>query len=127
MPRFALLEHTGAPDDPGGRHFDLLLEAGEACRTWRLLEIPQADGKPGDEDRIAHLNLSLYGTRDAAQNCIAEYISFLTSIGFATGVASTCSFWRKERELHFSVHGNDFAITGPEGELLSLETQMKNK
>ncbi|MEI8229046.1 MAG: hypothetical protein WCH77_12410 [Planctomycetota bacterium] len=46
MPRFALLEHTGAPDDPGGRHFDLLLEAGEACRTWRLLEIPQADGPP---------------------------------------------------------------------------------
>ena len=46
MPRFALLEHTRAPDDPGGRHFDLLLEAGEACRTWRLLEIPQADGPP---------------------------------------------------------------------------------
>ena len=46
MPRFTLLEHIGAPDDPGGRHFDLLLEAGEACRTWRLLEIPQADGPP---------------------------------------------------------------------------------
>jgi len=46
MPRFALLEHTGAPDDPGGRHFDLLLEVGVACRTWRLLEIPQADGPP---------------------------------------------------------------------------------
>jgi hypothetical protein len=44
MPRFALLEHTGAPDDPSGRHFDLLLEAGEACRTWRLFEIPRADG-----------------------------------------------------------------------------------
>jgi len=29
MPRFAILEHTGAPDDPSGRHFDLLIEAGE--------------------------------------------------------------------------------------------------
>jgi len=63
MPRFALLEHTGAPDDPGGRHFDLLVElavvspeavpAGvapprsvpAACRTWRLLELPCAGGE----------------------------------------------------------------------------------
>jgi hypothetical protein len=44
MPRFILLEHTGAPDDPAGRHFDLLLEAGEACHTWRLAEIPSPGG-----------------------------------------------------------------------------------
>ena len=44
MPRFILLEHTGAPDDPAGRHFDLLLEAGEACHTWRLAEIPSPAG-----------------------------------------------------------------------------------
>lgn len=42
MPRFILLEHTDAPDDPAGRHFDLLLEAGEACLTWRLAELPSA-------------------------------------------------------------------------------------
>jgi len=42
MPRYILLEHTGAPDDPIGRHYDLLLEAGEACRTWRLAQIPSA-------------------------------------------------------------------------------------
>ena len=46
MPRFALLEHTAAPDDPAGRHYDLLLEAGGSCRTWRLAEIPVADGPP---------------------------------------------------------------------------------
>lgn len=44
MPRFALLEHTGAPDDPAGQHFDLFLEDGAACRTWRLLELPQLGG-----------------------------------------------------------------------------------
>jgi hypothetical protein len=43
MPRFAVLEHVGAPDDPAGRHFDLLLEAGVACRTWRLMTLPKAD------------------------------------------------------------------------------------
>ena len=46
MPRFAILEHTGAPDDPAGRHYDLLLEVGDACRTWRLAELPVAGGPP---------------------------------------------------------------------------------
>jgi hypothetical protein len=44
MPRFAILEHTGAPDDPAGIHYDLLLEAGAACRTWRLAELPRPAG-----------------------------------------------------------------------------------
>jgi hypothetical protein len=44
MPRFAVLEHTGAPDDPAGRHFDLLLEAGTACRTWRMMAVPEHGG-----------------------------------------------------------------------------------
>ena len=46
MPRFVLLEHTGHPDDPSGRHYDLLLEAAEACRTWRLADIPVVGGPP---------------------------------------------------------------------------------
>lgn len=46
MPRFVILEHTDAPDDPAGRHFDLLIEAGEACRTWRLSALPEPDGPP---------------------------------------------------------------------------------
>jgi len=46
MPRFAILEHTGAPDDPSGRHFDLLVEAGESCRTWRLAALPESGGEP---------------------------------------------------------------------------------
>lgn len=46
MPRYVLLEHTGAPDDPAGRHYDLLLETENACRTWRLPEIPSPGGPP---------------------------------------------------------------------------------
>lgn len=44
MPRFVLLEHIGHPDDPAGRHFDLLLEEATTCRTWRLAEIPIVSG-----------------------------------------------------------------------------------
>ena len=44
--RWALLEHLDAPNDPSGRHFDLLLESKLTCRTWRLSELPLIDG-PG--------------------------------------------------------------------------------
>ena len=42
MPRYALLEHTGAPDDPSGCHYDLLLEDGDHCRAWRIPHRPAA-------------------------------------------------------------------------------------
>ena len=33
-----------------------------------FIEIPEEDKEAGDEDRVGRLQLSLYGTRDAAQN-----------------------------------------------------------
>jgi len=44
MPRYILLEHRGAPDDPAGLHYDLLVEDGDACRTWRLDSLPPVGG-----------------------------------------------------------------------------------
>jgi hypothetical protein len=46
MPRFVLLEHVEHPDDPAGLHYDLLLEEGEACLTWRLATIPVGGSEP---------------------------------------------------------------------------------
>ena len=43
MSRFVLLEHTGHPDDPTGKHFDLLLEQADACETWRLADVPRVE------------------------------------------------------------------------------------
>jgi len=42
--RWVLLEHTDDPNDPFGKHFDLLLEDDLACRTWRLDAIPVLNG-----------------------------------------------------------------------------------
>ena len=42
--RWVLLEHTGSPDDPAGKHFDLLLEDIHGCRSWRLAQMPSLDG-----------------------------------------------------------------------------------
>jgi hypothetical protein len=46
MARFVLLEHVGHPEDPAGLHYDLLLEDGDSCRTWRLTTIPVGGGEP---------------------------------------------------------------------------------
>ena len=54
MPRFIILEHVGAPDDPAGIHYDLLLEAGDGrCRTCRLATLPEPDGGPVDAHLLA--------------------------------------------------------------------------
>lgn len=58
MPRYALLEHVAAPDDPAGIHYDLLLEDGAACRTWRLSAIPQASGDACGAREIARHRLA---------------------------------------------------------------------
>jgi hypothetical protein len=64
MPRFILLEHTGAPDDPTGLHYDLLLEEGEACRTWRLAEVPTVNGAPTEAVAIAPHRLAWLDHRE---------------------------------------------------------------
>lgn len=40
MPRFSILTH-----DHPFLHWDFLLEAGNACRTWRLLSPPDSHGE----------------------------------------------------------------------------------
>lgn len=66
MPRFVLLEHVGHPDDAGGRHFDLLLEDGPACRTWKLLDIPQPGGAAVAARELPRHRLEWLDTQQAA-------------------------------------------------------------
>ena len=51
-----------------------------------------------DEDKCAELDLSMYGTRDAAHNWEIEYTNFLTSIGLKAGSASPCYFHHVGRD-----------------------------
>ena len=44
-----------------------------AARREIYIEIPMEDWQPGDADKVAKLNFSFYGTRDAAQNWAEEY------------------------------------------------------
>ncbi|HXD85379.1 MAG TPA: DNA polymerase ligase N-terminal domain-containing protein [Urbifossiella sp.] len=49
MPRYVILEH-----DWPMRHWDLLLEAGESLRAWRLLEEPRTGGPIPAEANLPH-------------------------------------------------------------------------
>jgi hypothetical protein len=58
MPRYTLLEHHDAPDDPAGLHYDLMVEDGDACRTWRLHSLPPAGGGDVTATEIARHRLA---------------------------------------------------------------------
>ena len=91
------------------------------------IEIPIEDWQPGDEGKVGKLELSLYGTRDAAQNWATEYTNTLKELGFKTGAASPCNFKHSSRELYVTVHGDDFTITGPTADLKWMEKAMSDK
>mgnify|MGYP003324710779 CR=1 FL=1 len=60
------------------------------------VELPREDLTDSDlrHDKVGHLRMSLYGTRDAASNWTQAYTNVLTGMGFTNGQASPCSFWR---------------------------------
>ena len=70
-----------------------------------FIQIPEEDKSPGDEDKVAQLRLSLYGTRDAAQNWARRYSKHLMSLGFTQGRASPCNFHHASPEVYITCHG----------------------
>ena len=92
-----------------------------------FIEIPEEDREPRDEKMVGKLSLSLYGTRDAAQNWAAEYTTFLQPVGFRKGLASPCNFYLEQRRLTLTVCGDDFTVAGPIGALQRLGEKMQDK
>ena len=90
-----------------------------------FIEIPMEDRE--DEGMVGQLQLSLYGTRDAAQNWAAEYTSVLKSLGFKVGRASPCNFVHENRGIALTVHGDDFTIIGDEVQLQWIGDSMRKK
>ena len=97
------------------------------CLRPLYIGIPPEDWEEGDEDRVGVLNVSLYGTRDAAQNWAATYTEHLLQLGFKQGRASQCNFTHKGRGIRLTVHGDDFFVVADEAGLRWLEAQLKAK
>ena len=71
--------------------------------------LPEKDAEPGICGR---LNVSMYGTRDAAAYSEAKYSSHLITHGFKQGKASPCVLFHPELGLRCVVHGNDLTFPG---------------
>ena len=80
------------------------------CKRPLYIRIPPEDWEEGDEDKVGVLHLSLYGTRDAAQNWASTYTQHLLQIGFKQGRASKCNFRHKAKGITLTVHGDDFLV-----------------
>jgi len=71
MPRFALLIH----DSPRGLHYDLLLESGDALKTWALPQLPDPDVEMECEALSDHrlLYLDFEGPISAGRGSVARW------------------------------------------------------
>ena len=78
------------------------------------VEIPKEDMTEEDRihDRVGHLRMSLYGTRDAAMNWQEEVAREMKKRGFRRGAYNPCLYFHSERNLRTFLHGDDFATVG---------------
>ena len=79
------------------------------ARRSVYVNLPDEDSKPG---YCARLNVSMYGTRDAASNWEDKYASHLIKCGFVQGKSSPCVFFHAEKGISVVVHGDDFTFLG---------------
>ena len=78
------------------------------------VQLPDEDGGAG---QCGKLNMSMYGTRDAASNWEAAYTDFHASSGFTPGISSPCAFYHQARDIHCVIHGDDFTYLGRDEDL----------
>ena len=61
---------------------------------------------------VGKLQMSLYGTRDAATNWQELVALEMEKAGFQQGVYNPCTYYHAERQLHTMVHGDDYCSVG---------------
>ena len=77
------------------------------------VELPPEANAPGD--CVGLLQLSLYGTRDAAANFQKEVSRFMLGLGFEQSAYNPQVYFHRERMLRTVVHGDDFITSGTSG------------
>ena len=79
-----MLKHFSSSDDLNEFHFDLLLEDGGQCRSWRLSDIPELDGPGLDVVAISPHSLSWLNSSGRAVSG-GRGFAFPVSSGFFLG------------------------------------------
>ena len=81
------------------------------------IKLPKEDPRSSDPNVCGKLRVSMYGTRDAAQNLEREYGSKLVGWGFIKGKSSPCVYHHPQRKIQIYVHGDDFVAVGDRAQL----------
>ena len=78
------------------------------------VELLEEDKSEADvrHDKVGHLRMSLYGTRDAAMNWQEEVAREMRKLGFQRGRYNPCLYYHAARNLKTFLHGDDFATVG---------------
>ena len=87
----------------------------EAPMTRELcVELPEEakEGEDWAKDMVGLLQMSLYGTRDAARNFQREVTLFMERNGFSVGKYNVCTFYHQKFGIRTLVHGDDFISSG---------------
>ena len=87
----------------------------EAKATRKVcIELPDEDKTPEDirKDNVGLLQMSLYGTIDAATNWQEEVAKEMLAWGCSRGRYNPCLYFHKATGLKTLVHGDDFVSVG---------------
>lgn len=92
------------------------------------VKLPEEDVVSGqDEGKCGKLQMSMYGTRDAALNWALEYTETLKKDGYVQGHASSCLFRHPVTGAQVMVHGDDFVAVGSEKILAETRKTLESK
>ena len=89
------------------------------------VDIAPEDREHGDEWRCGRLNLSMYGSRDAASNWESTYAGQMIGMEFNKGKASPCLFDHPIRNIYTVVHGDYYFSVGRYGDLVWMKEEME--
>lgn len=89
-----------------------------------FVELPPERQEHG---KCARLIYTLYGMREAATNWEREYSKTMRDLGFVQGKASSVTFYHPLKRMRVVVHGDDFIISGDEGDLWWLHDELVTK
>ena len=75
-------------------------------------------------DLVGILDMSLYGTRDAAVNFQKEVGNLMQSLGFKTSKSNPSLFCHPKDGIKVRVHGDDFVASGERGRIMAFKEQL---
>ena len=79
------------------------------------------------KDLVGVLNMSLYGTRDAATNWQKEVAKEMSKWGFERGKYNPCLYWHRKWNIQTLIHGDDFVSVGNRDDIRKFNEKMESR